>query len=575
MSFRYLKENTKYFLILACTVALLLSAVVSAQQSGPLNQSELNGFGNSCYASFCIFTNVVGATQYYYAQAGLGQGTYPNGVVAFGGLSNAGGASGTNVSQVMKSAFNQGGLMVIEPGTYNVQGGQGGYLTISTPNVAILGEPGSAIQLPVGYNGVFMKVTASNFTMTGVHIKGNLWASTGKNGWVTQGGVPYSVCCLVSVQSGISNLLFQNNLFEDYGYTVTVNTLNGAPVNNTRFVDNTFYNVFQGPFSVGRTFGFIVEGNSIINSYGDAIAVQGGGNNVNNNYQSAGTVIADNYIDGNQWNGAGVDLAAEGGFIYAVSITGNVFTHCYQCIFISDLAPAPDVHLANGWTISGNYFNATNTANAPGALWNIRIKSQYGLWATNGTISGNTFFGNQIGIYFINVSQVLVEGNAFVHTVGPTRAVLAIQDSQNLTFVANTFSMAGNSASPYIQETSQTRTVTGITWVANVFYPCKQSNCGGTSANILIAGANYFVNNVFYNPQPVSSVTAGTSPWTYTNLDGYNEYMYLTSAGGISAETCNGFSVGISVGQVCYLAPGQSMVVTWSGTAPIFAKDPA
>src|SRR6266566_1896764 len=70
-----------------------------------------------------------------------------------------------------------------------------------------------------------------------------------------------------------------------------------------------------------------------------------------------------------------------------------------------------------------------------------------------------------------------------------------------------------------------------------------------------------------FNPQPDTTVTAGTSPWTYTDLDGYPELMYLKTIAGISALTCNGQSgFAIAAGSECLLYPGETMVVTWAVT---------
>src|SRR5438105_11048564 len=73
----------------------------------------------------------------------------------------------------------------------------------------------------------------------------------------------------------------------------------------------------------------------------------------------------------------------------------------------------------------------------------------------------------------------------------------------------------------------------------------------GNMSNVLIANNNgirspiflqidgvgtfttYFKSNIGYSPGN-SIVTAGTSPWTYTNNDGYDEILILSTANGIT-----------------------------------------
>jgi hypothetical protein len=119
---------------------------------------------------------------------------------------------------------------------------------------------------------------------------------------------------------------------------------------------------------------------------------------------------------------------------------------------------------------------------------------------------------------------------------------------------------------------------TGIEGAGSENYNTIVNNVMRTSATlegtISVTGANDIVEgNMGYNLVASSTFSAGASPYTYTNVDHYTENVVLTTVGGIIALTCNGISGwAIGVNSVCTLGPGQTMVITWSTTAPIFTK---
>ena len=94
------------------------------------------------------------------------------------------------------------------------------------------------------------------------------------------------------------------------------------------------------------------------------------------------------------------------------------------------------------------------------------------------------------------------------------------------------------------------------------------------TTKVSVVGANDIVEgNMGYNPVASTTFTAGTSPYTYTDNDHYTETVVLTTIGGISALTCNGISGwSDALLSVCTLYPGQTMVITWATTAPVFTK---
>ena len=66
------------------------------------------------------------------------------------------------------------------------------------------------------------------------------------------------------------------------------------------------------------------------------------------------------------------------------------------------------------------------------------------------------------------------------------------------------------------------------------------------------------------------SITVGTSPYSYRNLDGCWEIVYVTG-GSVSSITLNSVATGVTSGQF-RLGPGDVLTVTYSPTAPTMTK---
>ena len=112
------------FVVFAMSSSVVLAA---SPTSGPVGQSVDTGYGTSCSASFCIFTNTVSGTQYYYAMVGLGYSSGSScaltagcqvGQIAFGGPNSVGGATGTSFSSVFGFSYGNDKTVIISPGTY-------------------------------------------------------------------------------------------------------------------------------------------------------------------------------------------------------------------------------------------------------------------------------------------------------------------------------------------------------------------------------------------------------------------------------------------------------------------------
>lgn len=110
---------------------LLTPLMLDPTVSGPNGVSIDSGFGTCGMASFCVITNNPSGTPEYYAIIGLGYAVPSGGcalttgcnlgTVAYGGPTNAGGASGSNAATVIQDAVNaltSGGSINIGPGVY-------------------------------------------------------------------------------------------------------------------------------------------------------------------------------------------------------------------------------------------------------------------------------------------------------------------------------------------------------------------------------------------------------------------------------------------------------------------------
>ena len=72
-------------------------------------------------------------------------------------------------------------------------------------------------------------------------------------------------------------------------------------------------------------------------------------------------------------------------------------------------------------------------------------------------------------------------------------------------------------------------------------------------------------------PPGVASITPGASPYTHTNQDFYKETIYI-SGGTVSGVTKSGSTVCSATNCAVFLAPGQSLIVTYS-VLPTMIKD--
>jgi Right handed beta helix region len=79
-------------------------------------------------------------------------------------------------------------------------------------------------------------------------------------------------------------------------------------------------------------------------------------------------------------------------------------------------------------------------------------------------------------------------------------------------------------------------------------------------------------DNPGFNPQPIRGpLTAGASPFTYANNDGYREQIYIVASGGMTSLVCRGLVLPTSAQTVTMILNSVDICVfTWSATAPTY-----
>lgn len=429
--------------------------------------------------TWCVTTETISGTQEY--SASNSTGTYYG--YAGAANTNAGGASGTNASQVINAASlalgEYGGLVEISQGYYP----SSGTLYVYDKETLSCAAPYSA-----------------NFnTRKGCVI---FQDRKGTNYFLVQAEGGNSSNYLNGVSLVNINLLG--------------NTYSGSGVNITYVSEPYFSNLFVDDFS---GYGIYYE-HANDPQYNNVLLSNDG------NYSTSESCLDFN----------GVSDA----YLYATTIS--------SCAYISIYAPsAADFHLI-GVSIADSQINSyTFSIGSGGSSVRDYVTSMdIDVFDSSGT--SDIIFDNAANSTYSDVQITDASGNYVWFKNGG--------DSQlNNVYIGChgcTGIVASNSA---------------VVQVNN--YNTNASLALYTSGGTIIATNSY--------PLPASStVTAGTSTWTYTNSDPYQEILVLSTANGISSWSCNGVS-GLSTTEgvsSCYLSYGQSMTVAWSSTAPVFTKVP-
>lgn len=509
------------FVIFAMSSSVVLAA---SPTSGPIGQSVDTGYGTSCSASFCVFTNTVSGTQYYYAMVGLGYSSGSScaltagcqvGQIAFGGPGNAGGATGTSAQSIIQSVCTNLDTTSPYGGTVSVGSG----VFIFSGEVQCNGD--------ISLLGEGQPYDSSSSTVFQIANNAN----------------PSELLFFPNGRMAISNLV------------INVNQANGNTASHALYIgsgssgpsditDVTFMNYDASAIADANTGGTTIERSIFLNAAtttSAAIDSSGTDTIVSMNYISGGYGL---YLHGSNQSALDNTIIATGidaGQASAIIIEGNHL--------VGSGAPTS----IYGPEDAGSYFAISGNVITDGTI-STKITSAYTNGETQSVISNNVIyattsastFSTLFGIEIYGHSNILVSGNQIYNFSGSSQGGIYIAQGNLVT--PSHLLIIGNSL---LNDT-----------VAIDF------NTSPTSSEI--------ISNQGYNPVATSSVTAGASVWTYTNNDGYDEVMQLSTAGGISAETCNGVSGwSITVGtSSCTLPPGGTMVVTWATTAPVYEKVP-
>jgi hypothetical protein len=201
-----------------------------------------------------------------------------------------------------------------------------------------------------------------------------------------------------------------------------------------------------------------------------------------------------------------------------------------------------NVASSSSYAIFGNFIN--NNANA-----GIRLVSA----ANNATVSDNVIVGNSF-------SSGLPAGCAPCGSQC-SPGILVTDSNKGITIVGN-----------FITGVTQSY---GITMTGTSDYLTVEANNlqnNGIGAINPVGTHNYFCCDLGYAPAP-RAITAGASPYTYTDTDGYREQLLITAQNGMTAMTCRTFVVSVktnSTSPVLNPVSNDACVLTWATSAPIF-----
>ncbi len=99
-------------------------------------------------------------------------------------------------------------------------------------------------------------------------------------------------------------------------------------------------------------------------------------------------------------------------------------------------------------------------------------------------------------------------------------------------------------------------------------------SASGTTLNLGVTPlASWTISdNPGFNPQPVRGpLTAGASPFTYTNIDGYREQLAIISVAGTASLVCRGVTQILTNGETTpMLNTADTCIFTWAVTAPTY-----
>lgn len=542
------------------------------------------------------------ATPVYSAIQGSGSAITPCGQTVYGGPNNAGGVTGTSGIMVINDALaaSNPGVVLLEAGTFTLTS----QLQVNNNGVTLEGQ-GSATDVvftsaitsdAISLNANQITMAAFNIDCTALPKESGGLANNCIDLQAKKTGIEISNIAVTAtnthsmlqvfsyqatvIQSTFSGGYFEaigigggarNFVFSDNSVTMPLSSTNGNGIGlandtNIQIIGNS---ITGGDYGIDLENGgassrnIVISGNTFYQTGNDGIHASGGGNGVaitgNDIFESGHATKA----DGININSGGTGYTITGGVInsttgsaIATSSSTNVVAIAGVVIFNASFDQSTVSVLINSpyTTFSGSTIIETHSAGL-----------SLGSTAIGSTITGDVFKSIPVTVVALSVgaSQVTISNSRFAKSSAAGAGSAEIKTSGTVSNILIEGNVLTSAATSIQLQTSETFiTVTG-------------NSMNGTIGVSTPVASNMITENQGFNPVAPSTYTACASACTYTNVDGYDETFTLLAINGISAWTCNGHAMPITLTDVtCTIAPGGSQVITWTVTAPTFTKVP-
>jgi hypothetical protein len=441
--------------------------------------------------------------------------------------------TGTDAATVIQSAINSaptGSFIMIKPGTYVINS----TITISKA-VRIVGSgvTSAGTILQNNQNGVMILVTQGGAY---VRIEGLTCRGTGNSSDV---GIQVS---------GVNNAVIRGVLFVGhYNDLVFSGTCFYCTVENCEW-----YSATNELISTDSTTNLNLH---ITNCYGFVNSAANGFN-----LQGLNSVILDSVEISGSFTGTVLILDRYvGGVFFAIGSMFENSVNNNRAVWIKGTDPNPG-HTVNFLFFNNCYFGGGKYA-PPTILPAIQIDYANEIQFDGGDIAGNyrgILINGAVKDMHVRSINWNVNSSGIASSLGAVIGDLIVQGNRwrlGSDYLVNFSNLLAS------QMTGQ-----------NLF---AQNDVTTTLGFYLPTGAPVIVkDNPGFNPQPISTIAMGSSPFTYTNNDGYPEIVMVTANGGLYVLTYRGENASAAAGIPFLLNPGESMVFTWSGTAPTARKLP-
>lgn len=432
-----------------------IATFAASPTSGPIQQSNDAGYGTSCSASYCIFTNTISGTQYYYAMAGLGQSTYAVGAISYGGPGNAGGASGTNFTAVIMGGINNANLN--QNNTIQLATGAFSGAGFSLPNDASVSISGAGttttvldLTSPIVFGAYGTDLTREN-TIQSLSI---YMQASGEQAFTSSANSSQ-----LTTVFNINDVFGQNRVggSDSTSLVALSNTAIGSEIQNSYFTTSTMGVIAFYGLSTTNEGSVRLANDLLVTTQPNTVALL-----LKDTYDIEGQVV---YINQNgQANTTGIEL---------LSTLSSVNTNGNQMSQLDIEHSSTDIYLVgtNTGVVSYNKFQGFLSATTGGTNVQTSAKAK----------------NNQFDVRYNAPS-----GDAVLDTAG--------SNYYTGTFAAGTFSVSNKSWVQY---------VAGYNPLGQITNPFAQNTIGldGTSPSPFVSGEKYWVTGV---PISISCTGGGT-----------------------------------------------------------------